>query len=59
MMRVHRNTAIIAIIFAIISIILLILLEVEGIFLVIIMWMLVPVFIKKIIDRLRKPPAQL
>ena len=55
MKPVDRRTVIIATVFGIISVVLLILLEAQGVFLVIILWMLVPVFIKKAVDRLKNP----
>lgn len=53
MKPVHTKAALYGIIFGIISIIILILLRVQGVFLVIILWMIVPVLIKKGLDRIK------
>ncbi|MFO8109377.1 MAG: hypothetical protein R6U17_02480 [Thermoplasmata archaeon] len=58
MKPVDKKTVMIAAVFGVISIILLILLKADGIFLIIILWMLVPVILKKMIDKIkssRKP----
>ncbi|MFW5928097.1 MAG: hypothetical protein ACOCSL_02755 [Thermoplasmatota archaeon] len=50
---VHKKTVLIGIIFGVISVVILSYLKVQGAFLIIILWMLVPVFIKKILDGLK------
>ncbi|MFO7991676.1 MAG: hypothetical protein R6U61_05215 [Thermoplasmata archaeon] len=51
---VDKKAASIALMFGIISIILLILLKAQGVFLIILIWMLVPVLIKQFRDRFFK-----
>ncbi|MFW6040249.1 MAG: hypothetical protein ACOC85_00250 [Thermoplasmatota archaeon] len=54
MKPVHKKGVIIVIIFGVISVLILILLEVEQVFPIIVLWMLVPVIIKKLSDRMKK-----
>lgn len=51
MKPIDKKGAVIGIIFGVISIIILIFLKAQGVFLVIILWMLVPVSIKKLLDK--------
>jgi len=48
-----KKAVAIAVIFGIISVIILAYLKAQGIFLIIMLWILVPVFIKKIADRIK------
>ncbi len=51
--KIHQFGALIVLIFAIISTYILITLEVQAVFPVLLLWILVPVFIKKIMDKVK------
>ncbi len=55
---IDKKAVSIAVIFGVISIVLLILLKAQGVFLIILIWMLVPVLFKKFKDRFFKKPGK-
>ncbi len=54
MKRIHLLSAVIGVIFGIVSTLLLIFLRAKGVIAIIVLWTLVPVLIKKGVDRVKK-----
>lgn len=51
--KIDRKVALIAVIFGIISVLILSVLKVQGVIAVLMLWLLAPVLIKKFLDKLR------